>query len=215
MADLDQMDDEELVQLTSAEGGSRAVEALVVRHWPGALSQLTWHARSAGLPPQDREDLRQDGFLALLKAITDFDPARAGPRPGAFRAYLTLQLTSCFRHFLRRGWRERGLRKRAAAWFGLPAPGAGVISTLRRGPRHGEGTRDPAEQAASRELWESLEQALGRLKARDRWVVDQWVDGRSLGAIACRLGWSYYRLRKRFRRALIRLRAQLWEWAEP
>jgi len=81
---FDAMQDEELVAL-SQRGDEDALEYLLGRYKNFVRSK----ARSYFLIGADREDIVQEGMIALYKAIRDFDPNK----PASFHAFAELCIT--------------------------------------------------------------------------------------------------------------------------
>lgn len=111
---LSNLDDSGLLQIIRqprADGkGSAAFELLVARYEPLVRACAHRYRNS----PEPAEDLLQVGFLGLVKAIRNFDPARGSGLAGYARACVTGELR---RHFRDKRWQvhvERTTQERVA-----------------------------------------------------------------------------------------------------
>jgi RNA polymerase sigma-B factor len=116
------LDDRELLGILrslprSSQRRAAACEVLVGRYRNLVRSCVRRYRRS----PEPAQDLMQVGYVGLLKAINNFDPALGRSLVAYAQAYITGELK---RHFRDKGWQvhversvqERVLAVRAAAW---------------------------------------------------------------------------------------------------
>jgi RNA polymerase sigma-B factor len=97
--------DRELLAITGSlpldsRGGAAAREVLVGRYGPLVRS----YARRYSGSPEPIEDLVQVGYVGLLKAIGNFDPARGGGLGAFAQAYISGEIK---RHFRDKWWAVR------------------------------------------------------------------------------------------------------------
>jgi hypothetical protein len=105
----------------------------------------------------------------------------------------------------------------------MSSPGASILTTVCESPRGSsdpypafprEPLEDPVLIAEWAELTTRLGEALARLAPRQRWIVAQWTDGRSLRDIAAELGEPYHHVKREWRTILCRLAAALSDWQQ-
>jgi RNA polymerase sigma-B factor len=115
-ADLSALDDAELLMLVrslppDSQRRARACELLVGRHRNLVWSCVQRYRRS----PEPAEDLMQVGYVGLLKAINNFDPAFGGSLAAYAQPCVTGEIK---RHFRDKRWQvhvERPLQERVLA----------------------------------------------------------------------------------------------------
>jgi len=121
--DLASLDDRELLDIVGAlplasARRAAACEVLVVRYRP-LVRSCVWPYRHS---PEPVNDLMQVGYVGLLKAITNFDPAICGSLSAYARPCITGELK---RHFRDRRWQihvkrsvqDLALEVRKATWL--------------------------------------------------------------------------------------------------
>ncbi len=150
------------------------------RHAPLVYAVL----RRVPHPPSLREDLVQEGFIALLEALRAYDVAR-GP---AFSTFAIPRIWGRMRHVTRSGARR-------------------FAHESLSGCVRGEVPTDPFDHVDARVFWE---QALAALPPSDAILLQQrFEEGWDERRIAHRLLTSQSTVSRRLRRVLLRLHQQL------
>jgi RNA polymerase sigma-70 factor (ECF subfamily) len=115
--------------------------------------------RKAGLPPQDREDLRQDLLLDLLSRLRSFEPNRGT---------LAALASTCFRHragrLTARARRERAFRHPVSLDAPLPgSDGLAMGDTVAEADGYSAWLGQPTDAITATERRLDLDRALGSL----------------------------------------------------
>jgi RNA polymerase sigma factor (sigma-70 family) len=213
--DLSALTDAELV-LAARDPQRRqaAIDALVARYHDCLCRLIARLARRAHLPPDQLPDAQQDAVVAMIDAISAYDPIQdVRSRPCSFKSFLWAVLRARFYNFVR-GFRrgERHLDRCCQADDTQPSGSAPLPLSARRGAvakrLHGKdwSVDDRAEFRAC------LERAQRQLGARARWLWEQAEAGQSLKEVARHLGISYDRAKRWRQRIRARLAEQLREW---
>jgi RNA polymerase sigma factor (sigma-70 family) len=202
--------DEELVALVAEHGHAHpATNVLLLRHHGWAAAHAAERGRRWGLADDLLQDAMQDAVLAVLEAIRQYDPVQLGQqRRCRFRTFLWTVLEARLTDWLRRyGRKERRLDRSVDVRDLLSEEGQrGVSTAWRRGwPADG----DPAQEAAQRDLLAHLREALERLPAEARLLLEETAAGTSMRVLAVRMGSTYDILKKWRKRLLGRLAAEL------
>lgn len=137
-------------------------------------------------PPEWREEICQQGYVGLLKALDAYDPARGA----AFTTYAVPVILGEMRHWLRRAWRERRRTTSADAWgeASVPDVHATDLGLERISLREALGHLDPTTAALIR-----------------RYFYEGWSQSR----LATEMAVSQSAVSRRLRRALHLLRQEL------
>lgn len=167
MVDISELPDADLVRLH--RGGNRRASATlitryewVVRHWVQRIGGRTGEAT--------REDLMQEGRLALHSAVARFDPDRADS-PDKFRAFATTWVRRQVRDKFRQQLRQR---RDLVSLVGFDQDGEMVTLEL------ADPTPSVERQLEAGQIRERLDRAIDRLPPRLAFVLRQrFVEGRT------------------------------------
>ena len=161
---LERLTDAQLAELLSdPEQRDGACETLVIRY----KSIVHSCARRYRLPAQYTEDLVQVGYVGLLKAINNFDPAVTAELPGYAYACVSGEIK---RYFRDKRWQLRVRRSDQELLLRARATRAELVQALGRAPLDAEVARqlevtveelEVAETAASAFAPASLDAELG------------------------------------------------------
>jgi RNA polymerase primary sigma factor len=171
---ITRVDDDVLVERMRL-GDEAAREKLVLRHLPA----VGWAARRYARSGAQRDDLIQEGSLALLQATRQFDPSKRV----RFGTYAAWWIRGQMRHFIRRtrGLVRGGEVERASVRdVSLDAP---VGDGITLGERLEQPEPSPVEQLLRQEEAERVNGTLARLRKRlgnlgwdvvqERWMRDE------------------------------------------
>jgi RNA polymerase sigma factor (sigma-70 family) len=197
--DVATLSDEELVRLVRKSRSVDALVALTERHLPSVRRVLDAWGQKVPLSLEDQEDVRQEAFLFLLRAVREYNANRTPPHTKSrFRTFLGSMILSKFQDFLRRlRRRERRIDRSISA--------EDILRTKAVPPEQ----FDPTDVAVRDEQWQKLAAALCAFDKPYRRLFNDLELGRSLHAIAANLGWSYDRVKRMRRKMLAQLTNQL------
>jgi RNA polymerase sigma factor (sigma-70 family) len=206
--DLARIEDERLQLLLDRYCRVAALQELMTRYYTVFRHLVRCWTRTAGLWDADAHDEEQNVVFAVHRAATEYDPRRcARPPAGSFRRFLYPILHNRFRNECRRRRREERHYDRSAPVAGLSngqVVGTGRCRTA--GGPVADPARDPALTAERGEWLAEVMRVLGRLPEADYRFLEFLAAGRSLRAIARKLGVSYAKAK----RTKGRLKAELW-----
>jgi RNA polymerase sigma factor (sigma-70 family) len=205
--------EEELVELVQRGACPTARDELIARHQEWVRRLIAALAKDTDLSAADVEDAQQDAFLRLLQCLERYKVQRRETGPSRLRGFLRVVLTNGFKDFAKRLLRSRRQESALCAAegpSGLPPGTAGATRACRPTGTDPDGwvVRDGEELAAA------LRDALNRLSGSQLWVVDQWMAGKSLRALAREQATTYYEVHRRWLGILTELRAALKDWIE-
>jgi RNA polymerase sigma factor (sigma-70 family) len=201
--DLMGIGDEQLIVLLRGGKCQEAREELVLRYLPWTRRVAIVFATSARLPKDSVADVRQIASMALLEAISKYDPARAeGAGRCSFRTFLFHVFRNRFRDFLKKTRRaERRYDRSLAAAFALEE-GAGQTAKKQRGWSIDVESDDPALVVQQHEEMARLVDAVNVLSSSKHMIWKRVCEGDNLQAIAKELGISYDATRRRLQKTL-------------
>ena len=205
---LCQLDDNTLVCLVQETGSRRAIETLVLRHHPWIKRWVRAHGISWRLSAQEIEDAEQNMVHVLIKAIACFHgrpPTQSNEQ--SFGSFLRWRVHHRFRDFVKR------LRRVERRYDHSPE----AMASLELGPdsHAGRGFGDDAMKtnphlASSRnEILSRLRKVVGDLEESQRALLESLVSDQGLAAIARDLNIAYVTAKRRRRKLLDKVRAEM------
>jgi RNA polymerase sigma factor (sigma-70 family) len=206
--DLSRMGDEELVVLAQECGFLAAAHALLARHHSWVNGLIARKGRQTRLGAADVEDARQEAVFWMLQGIARYDTLElARPQGCRFRTFLFTLVGRRFIDFARQVWRRQRRVDRQARLAGPEGQRGTLGMTGRNRARLNQD--NPAAALVCQESRQRLQSALNHLGEAACRLWDALASGMSLRDIAREQGLSYAQAKRRRRRLLANLVAQL------
>ncbi|QEH32646.1 RNA polymerase sigma factor CnrH [Aquisphaera giovannonii] len=203
MAEHDPRECERTIELLrqARDGDPDALENVFGRHRDELRRAVARRLDPALRGRIDPSDVVQEAHIEALERLPEF----VARRPMPLRNWLlrtALQKLLKLRHHALAGRRDVARESRLAVGDG-PGPGDDTVPIPSAGP-------SPSQEVATRERAARLGRALGELQPADRSILElRTYQGLSFAEVADRLGIEPAAARKRFGRALLRMRAIL------
>jgi RNA polymerase sigma-70 factor (ECF subfamily) len=200
---FDEPDTDQLME-TAGRGDDVARQELLMR-FHGRLIRMAAVRLDRRLAARvDASDIVQEALLEASQDLSDYLRTRPLPFHAWLRQYVAERISKLHRHHL--SAQRRSVKKEEPEWAWLPDESAAVLADRLIGRES-----SPSRQLLREELRERVQNALAKLKPRDREVlVLRHLEQLSTPETAEVLAISEAAVKKRHLRALERVRA-LWE----
>ncbi len=202
--------EDELLRLVHEQGSAQAAAELVLRYFPELERLVAWVVRKERLEGHDVEDVVQATFLKLLAAVRKY--AR-GWFAGRYRCRLRTYLGTEAVHRARDAARHlrccRQHEAQAPCSAAEATAGAAATAALHWLAPPAVLKDDPVLVAEQREALAGLDDAVARLSAEDRQVLQNSRDGISPQETAVLLDVSASTVHRRLDSIVCRLRDQI------
>ena len=207
--DLSRIGDEELVVLAKECDYQPAAHALIARHHPWVNLLIACNAGPTGLGAADLEDAEQEAVFWMLEGIARYNTLElARPKGRRFRIFLYTVVGCRFIDLVRR---IRRRERHFACRVRFSLEGHFVIGRISSRKYGRPGQDNPASALEREENQMRLQRALDRLDEEARSLWECLASGMRLRDIARQQGISYSQAKRRRRKLLVKLAAQLRE----
>jgi RNA polymerase sigma factor (sigma-70 family) len=202
--------DEHLVVRAKTDSKGPAMAELVTRHSERVRRQIAGLCHANRLRPSEMDDAFQEGMLGFLKAIRIFDPGRwTVTGPARFASFQYPVVLGAVQNFLkRRRRRENHLDRSQNALQVLQETCESAAGRLVRRRR---AAPDPLALLLHHESTSRLFQAMNRLCAEERVLLQGFLDGKTQRQLARELGVVEATVRRRLARLLDKLQSWVGE----